>query len=70
MYIRRVRVPRGARKPQNIYYNLIASVCTPKVFRQRLVLSLLDIYGKLGLSGKFLDRQLMKYKISGDNRKS
>ena len=30
----------------------------------------LDIYKKLGLSGKDIDRQLMKYKISGDNRKS
>ncbi len=40
MYIRRVRVPSGSRKSQNVYYNLVESVRTPKGSRQRLVLSL------------------------------
>ncbi len=45
MYIRRVRVPSGSQKSQNVYYNLVESVRTPKGSRQRLVLSL----GKLDL---------------------
>ena len=45
MYIRRVVVPRGSRKSQNVYYNLVESVRTPEGSRQRLVLSL----GKLDL---------------------
>ena len=45
MYIRRVRVPSGSRKSQNVYYNLVESVRTPEGSRQRLVLSL----GKLDL---------------------